>query len=64
MSDYPKGTPIMYWPGWLGGFGRRGMVISDGVVKFGGTDCVRIEKADGGTDYIALTHVEKIAHED
>lgn len=61
MSElYMHGRLVKYWPGSRHSSipGRYAHIISDGVVEFGGTDCVRIEKADGGTDYIALTHVE------
>ena len=55
-----KGDRVTYWPGFRGEAfpGRPGTVISDGVVKFCGTDCVRIETMECGTDYIALTHIE------
>jgi hypothetical protein len=54
------GTPVLYWPGVRHPNypGRPGTIISDGVVKFGGTDCVRIETMERGTDYIAVTHIE------
>ena len=64
-----RGTKVNYWPGlrrWpdpkAPEIPPRGVatVISDGPVDFCGTQCVRIQKADGGTDYMALTHVERI----
>jgi len=59
-TKFEKGTRVIYWPGARHGSipGRPGKVISDGVVQFGGTDCIRIETMECGTDYIALTHVE------
>lgn len=54
-----RGSRVRYWPGFRRGDARgTATVISDGVVKFGGTDCVRIRMDNGGTDYMALTHVE------
>jgi hypothetical protein len=64
MSDlYIRGALVKYWPGARHESipGKYAHLISDGVVEFGGTDCVRIQKGDGGTDYIALTHVEVVA---
>ena len=63
MSElYMRGSLVKYWPGIKGeGPTRYAHIISDGVVKSGGTDCVRIEKSYGGTDYIALSHVEVVA---
>jgi hypothetical protein len=58
-----RGTKVNYWPGARHPeIPPRGVatVISDGPVEFGGTECVRIRKPDGGTDYIALTHIEPI----
>lgn len=61
--DLVKGTQVLYWPGIRHANypGRHGTIISDGVVQFCGTDCVRVETLESGTDYIALTHVEVIA---
>lgn len=53
---------VHYWPGSPHGFPKMGRVISDGTTDFGGTPCYRIRKADDGTDYIAATHVELLAH--
>jgi len=62
MNDiYLPNMLVRYWPGLKEGRGRYAHIISDGVVEFGGTDCVRIRKVDGGTDYIALTHIEVVA---
>ena len=60
MSELTKGTQVLYWPGVRHESypGRPGTIISDGVVKFGGNDCVRIETMERGTDYIAVTHIE------
>ena len=62
MSEmYMRGMLVKYWPGIRGeGPARYAHIISDGVVQFGGIDCVRIEKPHGGTDYIALSHVEVV----
>jgi hypothetical protein len=61
-ATWPRGTRILYWPGAKHESipGRPGVVISDGVVKFGGTKCVRVETLEKGTDYIAVTHVERV----
>lgn len=51
---------VRYWPGTRPGRTDVATVISDGAVAFGGTECVRIQQANGGTDYIAITHTERI----
>jgi len=62
MNDiYLPGMLVKFWPGAKYGPGKYAHVISDGAVQFGGTDCLRIRMADGGTDYIALTHIEVVA---
>lgn len=53
------GTGIVYWSG-----AREGEPSGAGVtltkrVYLGRTPCQRIQKDGGGTDYIALTHLEK-----
>jgi hypothetical protein len=53
------GRPVLFWPGEKRGTGRCGTVISE-PAPFGGRACVRIRKVLGGTDYIAVTHVEPI----
>jgi hypothetical protein len=58
-----EGSKVRYWPGVRRAeVPARGIatVISDGLVYFCGTPCVRIRKDSGGTDYIAVTHVEKV----
>lgn len=55
---------VYYWPG-ARNVGREpeiGRVTSEGFVDFGGTECYRISKRNGGSDYIAATHVEPLAH--
>jgi len=57
MSEITKGERVRCWPGSRDGRHYLAEVISDGVVEFGGTKCYRIRKDDGGTDYLAATHV-------
>lgn len=59
-DDLTDGTPVLYWPGVRSENyePNRATIISDGVVVFGGTACVRIHKDEGGTDYIQLSHIE------
>ncbi len=58
-TSYVKGMPVLYWPGirHTDFPGQLGTIISEGTVEFGGTECVRICKATGGTDYIQLSHI-------
>lgn len=60
MSEYQKGERVRCWPGSLEGRSYLAEVISDGIVEFGGQHCYRICKDDGGTDYIAATHVRSL----
>lgn len=62
MSEIKKSDIVRCWPGTrtIGAHQYAAQVISDGTVKFGDTDCVRVRGIDGGSDYIALTHVELI----
>lgn len=64
MTTYATHDIVRYWPGTRPGRTAVATVISDGVVPFGGTDCLRIKQEDGGTDYIAITHVEKLGRID
>lgn len=59
---YMREMLVKYWPGARHDDipGKYAHIISNGVVEFGGTDCVRIRKVDGGTDYIAITHIEVV----
>lgn len=59
-EELREGKPVLYWPGVRSDRHepQQGIVISNGVVVFGGTACVRIRKQDGGTDYIQLSHVD------
>lgn len=60
MTELIKGEKVRCWPGTLSGRHYLAEVISDGVVMFGGTRCYRIRKEDGGTDYMAVTHVRPL----
>jgi hypothetical protein len=64
MSSFAKNDIVRYWPGVRPGRTEVATVISDGIVAFGGADCVRIQQVTGGTDYIAITHVEQIGRID
>jgi hypothetical protein len=64
MSSFTKDAIVRYWPGVRPGRTEVATVISDGIVAFGGAECVRIQQATGGTDYIAVTHVEQIGRID
>lgn len=57
---------VHYWPGIRDSATKPKVarVISDGTVEFGGRPCYRISKTDGGTDYVAVTHVELLARMD
>lgn len=60
------GEALDVWPGArLPGIEPRRAVALTGPVPFGGTTCVRVEylsgRRVGGTDYLALTHVEPTA---
>lgn len=59
-TSYVKGMPVLFWPGIRHNDipGQLGTIISDGTVEFGGTECVRIRKATGGTDYVQLSHIQ------
>lgn len=59
-ASHVQGMPVLYWPGVRSKDypGQDGVIISDGVVQFGGTDCVRIRTWKGGTDYIQLSHIQ------
>lgn len=60
MNTFSKNDIVRCWPGGRPGRNDAALVISDGVVLFGGVDCVRIQKAGGGTDYVAVTHIEPL----
>lgn len=55
-----KGNPVVYWSGVRapGIAGKLGILLASGTFKFGGTDCYRVRREDGASDYIAATHVE------
>ncbi|ALY10833.1 hypothetical protein WILDE_49 [Arthrobacter phage Wilde] len=62
MSEFKQGNIVRCYPGTRQGRSYIAVVISEGVVEFGGTDCVRVQQYDagrrGGTDYLAVTHVD------
>lgn len=58
MSEIRKGDIVQCWPGTLQGRSYAAVAISDGVVKFGGTDCWRVRQLDGYSDYLAVDHVQ------
>jgi len=58
-SALKVGQPVLFWPGEKRGAGQCGTIIA-APAPFGGVPCVRIRKVLGGTDYIAVTHVEPI----
>lgn len=60
MSEFKKDQIVRCWPGATTGRSYIAVIISEGVVEFGSTDCVRTRRADGGTDYLAVTHVSVI----
>lgn len=60
MSEYKKDDLVRCYPGDRSGRYYIARVISDGVVEFGGTDCVRVRQEGGASDYIAVTHADVI----
>lgn len=64
MNTFSKNDLVRYWPGGRHARSAAAAVISDGIVQFGGIDCVRIQKTGGGTDYIAVTHVSPLGRLD
>jgi hypothetical protein len=60
MSEYKKDDLVRCWPGGIGNRNYIATVISEGVVEFGGTDCVRVRQPNGGSDYMAVTHAEVV----
>lgn len=52
--------PVEYWPGAREGAGRAAWTMEPAVLLGGHTPAVRIRKVNGGTDYIALTHVVRV----
>ncbi|QWY81347.1 hypothetical protein SEA_RIZWANA_50 [Arthrobacter phage Rizwana] len=57
-----QGDIVRCYPGHRNGRSYIGQIISEGVVKFGGADCVRVQEYSAGrrcgTDYLAVTHVD------
>jgi threonine dehydrogenase-like Zn-dependent dehydrogenase len=63
VSHMQPGDRVVYWPGVLQGESYYGRALSTVWPKESnnfGTDVVRIEKAGGGTDYIATTHLQVV----
>lgn len=58
------GDIVRYWPGVRRGNGLIGTIITGDVVKMGGTNVVRINTDKGGTDHLALSHIEVIGRVD
>lgn len=58
-AAYPVGSQILYWPGIREGEGRPGYTIAEVSRQHGnGILWVRIAKTSGGSDFIAMTHVQ------
>lgn len=54
------GDKIRYWPGFREGGSSVGEVISERTVLGGHTTGYFIRKSNGGTDFIAETHIEPL----
>lgn len=51
------GDAVRAWPGTRDGRSYEATALTS-VVQFGGTPCIRVQRVDGGTDYIAVTHID------
>lgn len=59
-----QGDIVRCYPGHRDGRSYIAVIISEGVVEFGSTDCVRVRQYVSGkrmgSDYLAVTHVDVI----
>ncbi len=54
----PVGCAVTVWPMARSGRGREAVTLAPASLRFGGSPTVRIRYSSGGSDYMALSHVE------
>lgn len=59
MAAVKPGDRVRAWPGTRDGRSYEATALTS-VTPFGGVPCIRVQRADGGTDYIATTHIEPL----